>query len=354
MPIACQLKPRCLQSQRWRSNVICACVGPKFIANAKEIMMKRSSHFTRLTLSTVAVLTLTTATQGVAQSGAISLPPDDPIALTQFLEDIGASERIDMAGKLRMLSQRMPAAACTEHAGIAVEQSKAVLHAAKEEFDTILAALEFGDAELGIVGEEDRRKTLAAIAAVHAEYDPLHALFDDIEETGGTDEEVAEIANHDLLILEAAKVLVSEVSGQYADPTALLQSDALTLDIAGRQRMLSQKISKEVCYITSDIHGDEALLTLGGTINMFETSLNALMFGMEGTGITAAPTDEILAGLERVKANWDEVSGSIASIADGGTVDDDTRALIFTDLNKVMANMNAVVGLYSDNSKLGL
>lgn len=316
--------------------------------------MNNPSKLTRFTVGAIAALTLTTANQGLAQSGLIILPPESAIVPAQFLEDVGASERINLSGKLRMLSQRIPAAACNEHAGIAVEQSKAVLHGAREEFDTIIAALEFGNDDLNIIGEENRRKTLAAIAALHTAYDPLHGALDDIEITGGTDGEMLLVAENNMDVLDAAKLLVSELSGQYADPTALLQSDALTIDIAGRQRMLTQKMSKEVCLVMSDIYADASLEVLYGTINTFETALNALQFGMENAGISPAPTDEIEAGLARVQADWAEVSSLVKEVAAGGTIDNEARALVFTGLNTTMANMNAVVGLYSENSKLGL
>jgi len=38
----------------------------------------------------------------------------------------------------------------------------------------------------------------------------------------------------------------------------------------------------------------------------------------------------------------------------GGTIDDEARAVVFLGLNKTMAEMNRVVGLYSDQSKLDL
>jgi hypothetical protein len=319
-----------------------------------ENKMTRSSKFTQITIGAVAALTLSTATQGIAQSGAISWRHTDPVTLVQFLEDKGASERINFSGKLRMLSQRLPAAACNNHAGIAPEQSEAILHAAKVEFDTIIEALEFGNADLNIIGEEARRKTLAAIANLHAAYDPFHATFDNIEKTGGSDTEVKELAEHNIAILNAAKLLVSEISGQYADPTALLQSDALTIDIAGRQRMLTQMISKEVCLISSGIYAEQSMATIGNTVNMFEVSLNALMFGMEGAGIAPAPTGEILAGLETDQADWTEIKGCVEAVSSGEPIDDATRALVFIGLNKTMANMNAVVGLYAEDSKLGL
>jgi len=75
---------------------------------------------------------------------------------------------------------------------------------------------------------------------------------------------------------------------------------------------------------------------------------------MDAAGIKPAPTDEILAGLEKVQADWAEVRDYVVTVAEGGTIDQDARAMIFTGLNKTMADMNAVVGMYSENSKLGL
>lgn len=316
--------------------------------------MTHSSPSKTLVFGATAALFLSATTQSTAQSGAVNFDIEDPVLKAQFLEDIGASERINFSGKLRMLSQRIPAAACMHHAGVVPEQSKAVLDAAVEEFDKIVNALEHGDETLNIIGGEERRLTLAAIESLHAAYDPLHTAMEDIEATGGTDAEVLELAEHNMEVLEAAKLLVSEISGQYADPTALLQSDALTIDIAGRQRMLTQKISKEVCLASTGIYSEASLETLGGTVNMFETSLNALIFGMDGAGIAPAPTAEILTGLETVQADWAQVRDYVQTVATGGSVDEDTLGMIFTGLNKTMADMNAVVGLYTENSKLGL
>lgn len=316
--------------------------------------MTRLFKFKHFAFGAIAAVTLSTATQGIAESGADTVPPLNSFSLVQFLEDIGASERINMSGKLRMLSQQIPAAACNLHAGIEVEQSKTALHAAKEKFDTIIAALEFGDANLGIIGQEGRLKTLAAIGSVHATYDPMRAAFSSIEETGGTEAEVLAMAEHNIGILLAAKVLVSEISGQYTNPAALSPSDALMIDVAGRQRMLTQKISKEICFITSGIHANASMAVLGSTINMFETSLNALHFGMENAGISPAPTDEIIAGLERVQADWEEIGALVKHIAMGGTIDDAERTIIFTGLNRTMSDMNTVVGLYVASAKLGL
>jgi len=290
-----------------------------------------------------------------AQSGNVPAPTvDEDIALVQFLEEIGGAERINYAGKLRMLSQRIAAAACIVHADINPGESEALLHGSIEEFDKILAALEFGDEGLGIIGVEERRKTLAAIHALKERWSAVEEIVREVENHSATEAHVQFIADENMAVLGDAKLLVSEVSGQYADPTALLQSDALRIDIAGRQRMLTQKISKEVCFIGSDINAAASMEVLGGTINMFEVSLNALQHGMPEAGIGPAPNDEIAAQLTQVSADWSAIKPHLDMVMAGGVLDDATRVEVFKGLNKTMGNMNVAVGMFAESSKLGL
>lgn len=297
----------------------------------------------------------TAPTHTDAQSGNThTIAEQELLQHAQFLEDVGAAERINYAGKLRMLSQRIPAAACNVYAEISPAESEAILHASILEFDTILAALEYGDENLGIIGAEERRKTIAAIHLLKEHWLPIEEIVLEIEHHATTTEHVQYMADENIAILEDAKLLVSEISGEYADPTALLQSDALRIDIAGRQRMLTQKISKDVCFIASGINADAAKEVLGGTINMFETSLNALHHGMPEAGIGAAPNAEIAAQLEVVAEDWSLIKPHLDVVMAGGTLDDATRGDVFNGLNKVMVDMNIAVGMFTESSKLGL
>lgn len=283
----------------------------------------------------------------LAQSADAPVAVEDMLIRAQLLEDVGAAERINYAGKLRMLSQRIPATACNMKSGIAVDTSGPMYDAARAEFETILAALEFGDDSLNINGEETRRKTLVAVEA-------LKGSWADINAASLTADDLQTKADTNMGVLENAKMLVSEISGQYSDPTALLQADALRIDIAGRQRMLTQKISKEVCFIMSDINADASMEVLGATVNMFEVSLNALQNGMPEAGIGPAPTDEIAAQLTQVVADWNTVKAHIDTVMSGGTLDDETRTAVFVGLNKTMADMNVAVGMFAESSKLSL
>ena len=85
--------------------------------------------------------------------------------------------------------------------------------------------------------------------------------------------------------------MVSEISGQYANQAELLQSDALAIDVAGRQRMLSQRMSKNVCLVGSGINVDAAKAELAATAQVFATSLFALRDGMVQAGINPPPNE---------------------------------------------------------------
>lgn len=314
--------------------------------------MRRKDHMTTNPLSTLALITaacLCWAAPSNAQSQS-----EPPIYDAQFLEDIGAGARIDFSGKLRMLSQRIPAAACYYEEGILTDASGAMLTAAKEEFGQIVNALEFGDESLGIIGEEKRRKTLVGIAKLREQWEPMLAVAESIRSNGGSPDEIMAVADASAEVLEIAKLLVTVISAQYSNPTELLQVDALTIDLAGRQRMLSQRMSKNICLITAGVNVETAMGELATTAEMFDSTLTALTNGMQEVGINPPKTPEIAAALEVVAKDWAVLQPIVAQVLAGEELDDETLGIAFAGANTMTADMNTAVGLYSEASKTGL
>lgn len=284
----------------------------------------------------------------------IATLPSTAIAQSTFIEEIGASERINYSGKLRMLSQRIPAAACYANAGIQTEKSAPMLAAATAEFDLIINGLEFGEDSLGIKGEETDRKVLIDVAKVNEVWDPLHADILQIIDNGNSDDAVRHLADVSAPLLANAKALVSVLVGEYSDPTALLQSDAMTIDIAGRQRMLAQRMSKNVCLASSGVNPDLAKTELAAAREMYQASVNALRYGLPTAGINA-PTDAgVVAALDNVLETWDGIQPALDSVMAGETLDDATMGEVFLTMNSLTGQMNTLVGTYNDLSKLGL
>lgn len=273
---------------------------------------------------------------------------------SQFVEDIGASERINFSGKLRMLSQRIPAAACYSNAGIKTDQSTALLEAAAAEFDLIVNGLEFGEDSLGIKGAESDRAVLGDISQVNEVWGPLQDVLDNVIANGTTDDDVRHLANESAPLLENAKSLVSTLVAEYADPAALLQADAITIDIAGRQRMLAQRISKNVCLALNGVNSESAMKELTGAREMYQASVDALRYGLPSAGIDAPTDEEIIAGLDEVLKTWNSVQPTLDTVLAGDQIDDAAKGEVFTAMNSLTGQMNTLVGVYNDLSKLGL
>jgi len=279
---------------------------------------------------------------------------DEAVEAANIIEDVGAVERMNLSGKMRMLTQRISAASCYAHAGIAKEDSSAMLKAASAELDQIIAGLEKGDESLGIIGEETDRKILRGLEKLNSVWDPLRVDITDILTNGGTDEEVVHLAEELDASLEVAKKLVNVVVNEYADPTAVLQSDALTIDIAGRQRMLAQRISKDICILATGMPYEVAGKQLKAAVKTYESSLNALRTGLPAAGVEAPPSDEIATGLDELLEIWGGVMPTIQTVMDGGSIDEAQQASMFHTMNKLTGKMNVLVGKYTEASKLGL
>ena len=121
----------------------------------------------------------------------------------------------------------------------------------------------------------------------------------------------------------------------------------MLIDVSGRQRMLTQKMSKQSCMIGSDYETNDTRSSLDGTARIFEASLQALRFGMPEVGIGPPPTADISVGLMGVLDDWASVKPLISEVLTEGELATEDRAIAFSALNMTMVNMNKVVGMYA-------
>ena len=267
------------------------------------------------------------------------------------LTDVGAQERISFSDKLGMLSQHIPTAGCHLAKGIAAEGSLRMLASAVTEFDSILTALEFGDPSLNINGPEERRRTIAEIQNVRETWMPLKAAAEAMVAGDTSDENLQVILDENMKVLNASQNLVSEITAQYSNPADLVQADGFLISIVGRQRMLTQTISKESCVLTSSQVTPETAELLSGAIATFGNSLIALRDGMPSVGVRRPPTAEISDGLEVATTQWDAVVPTLNAVLDGSEINNETAARKFRDLNMLMVTMNGVTGMYAAATK---
>ena len=119
------------------------------------------------------------------------------------------------------------------------------------------------------------------------------------------------------------------------------KKDALLINIAGKQRMLTQNISKNIFYLYHN--NNDSYSELDSSTIEFIYNLNSLKDGNTLTGISKAPTDEIAKQLSKVEVLWNNFHKNI----------NDFKELVQkNDTNNDAILKNIVNSVYSTNTIL--
>lgn len=134
------------------------------------------------------------------------------------------------------------------------------------------------------------------------------------------------------------------------------ESDGLVVNVAGRQRMLSQKMTKEALLMASGqvqwAQGSKALLA---TAKLFDASLYALIRGNEKMGIPAVSSPKIAAQLNKVSGLWRPFYNAVNTIAKQPSAKTPAFLSALGVLTKnsttLLGEMNRAVGMFADEAK---
>ncbi|MCY4335527.1 MAG: type IV pili methyl-accepting chemotaxis transducer N-terminal domain-containing protein [Litoreibacter sp.] len=263
-------------------------------------------------------------------------------------EESDGADRIRYSERLSMLTQRVAAASCSLTSDVAIEESHFHLEEAMHEMDIILEALRVGNEKLHIFGPEKRKRTLHDIDELEEEWKETHGAVEAVLADGHDVDNAHIIDDHNLSLLKKAQVLASDISGQYSHPYELTQSHAMLLSIAGRQRMLTQKMAKDACEVWTGYHAEDGRADLIETMSIYENSLNALLNGMPAAGILAAPTPQIQEDLHILLDRWAIIKANLVKLIDGETLDMDQKYEIFHDLNLELDDLEHLIHDYKE------
>jgi len=132
------------------------------------------------------------------------------------------------------------------------------------------------------------------------------------------------------------------------------KNDSTVINIAGRQRMLSQKMSKEAMTIKAGLAVEKSRTSLKETHELFSNSLNGLINGNSGMHLPPTSDPEILAQLRKVESLWSDFSAQVQIILNSGK----NSGAITRAAEKIMGSnvpllqeMNKAVGMYASQSQ---
>jgi len=287
---------------------------------------------------------------------AALLAADVPITVAQEagpVTAIEAARKVNISGRQRMLSQRMAKASCLMARDISFATTYDQLTQAYTLFQRSDLALRAGDEQMGLSTEE-LPEVLEALSTIDEPWAEYSSILENTVESGTIEEADLQTLDRDSQdVLKFMNIAVFKIVRAYASAVAEVPLGlTITIDVAGRQRMLTQKAVKEACMmaVSADpaIHADR----LSETIEIFDLSLKALRDGYEDVGVIAAPSREIDRKLQEVAGLWEPVKTILGRAADGQILSDRDLSRVARMSEPLLQTMNEAVSLYEGAERL--
>nr|WP_320010395.1 type IV pili methyl-accepting chemotaxis transducer N-terminal domain-containing protein [uncultured Desulfobulbus sp.] len=256
---------------------------------------------------------------------------------------------LNLSGKQRMLSQKMSKEVMLIALGVESDKNLSNLAATAKLFDRTLKGLRRGDAELRLPPTENGR-ILRQLGKVDTLWATFHAVIDGILKTGKVSaaDVQAIAAQSPVLLKEMNKcVLLYEKDASKAG----LKNDpglAVTINLSGKQRMLTQKMSKEFFLIAYGLDVENNKLNLLETYSLFERTLKGLLDGDASLDLAGTKDATIRAQLEKVDGLWQGLKPEMVYACEPGTtsIAADRLAKVASQNLPLLKEMNGAVGMY--------
>jgi hypothetical protein len=258
---------------------------------------------------------------------------------------------LNLAGKQRMLTQKMSKEIMLMANGHEVEKNLANLSATAALFDKTLTGLRDGDAELKLPPTVNKR-IIRQLDKIRNDYwTAFHAVVKEIIASRKvSNDQVAEIAATNIPLLKQMNRCVKLYEKDAAK--AGLKSDpslAVSINLAGKQRMLTQKMSKEFLLIAYGHDAAANKLNLLETATLFDRTLKGLMDGDATLDLPGTKNEAIRKQLTKVQSMWKNFEPVVKVAADPKikTISK-TQIKTLAEVNlPLLKEMNKAVGMFA-------
>jgi hypothetical protein len=230
------------------------------------------------------------------------------LAFTLLIEAKATEKEIstimNLAGKQRMLTQKMSKEALLLAKEINVEENKEELKRTISLFDTTLKALLDGNATLKLPKTEDKeiRKRIQEVEKLWREFEPF---IDNVAECKFNRTSLKAIEMGNIPLLSIMNDVVKMYEEKY---TSSLNDNMLsTINLAGKERMLSQKMIKELLLIAHNLESNSYMKSLREGGSFFNDTLSELMKDKESIS-----NPHISKEIKAIQKLWDEYQHAIA------------------------------------------
>ncbi len=222
---------------------------------------------------------------------------------------------VDIAGRQRMLSQRMAKDYMYVGNKVAVSKAKKQLEISISEFKTA------HDKLVNSINDEEIKNLLEFVQMSMEDFELM------IKEPFSAD--------NAQLVLDLSESILEGSQYVVASLREFLNIKASKIiDVSGRQRMLSQRIAKYYIAYQSGIKDKNTIDQMNATVKLFAESHSMLMINKENT-------PEVNRQLNGIDKLWKIVNKFYLNIEKGGL-----PHIVFSTTDKITKKMNKVTGLY--------
>ena len=214
-------------------------------------------------------------------------------------------KRVNLSGRQRMLIQRMTKLSLLINSNINPKSNREKLKKYSKLYDKTLNAFKNGDKELGCTPTKDKN-IQKQIEVVEKEWKPFYQNIQKIIENRDNDKKALHyLINNDEKLLKVSDDLVKLYEKSDKSENYLEKVKVHIVNIAGRERMLSQKMTKEkLLYLQGK---KEYAQKLQNSIKLFDDSLNALINGDPKQNIVKPTNKKIKEQLKKVNDIWQKL-----------------------------------------------
>ena len=254
---------------------------------------------------------------------------------------------LNLSGRQRMLTQKMSKETFLVAAGIDAAGNREALKKTMTLFDTTLTGLRDGDPRVNLPPTSNSRivKQLDEVRALYEELKPILAAAAG-GQTQASENLQALAEKNPVLLAEMNKAvkMYERVSKKALTGDAAM---AVVINLAGKQRMLTQKMSKECLLVYLDIAAEDNRLNLRGTSDLFDRTLKGLLDGDSELDLPGTTEPPIRAQLQTVTELWTDFAPIVQKAFDsGGTLTAADLKEVASDNLPLLKNMNAAVKMY--------
>lgn len=271
-----------------------------------------------------------------------------PVPALTFETAATVKSKINIAGRQRMLTQRMAKATCMLRMGVKPDYHRAQLLDAQALFDRSLTALKKGSDRDNLLPEKSRR-VMTVLDKVSKHWLPVQiGLQPAINGAAIEDKTLQMLADANMQLLKDSHKAVGLMERTYVQDTGDKSANR-ALNYAGAQRMLSQRIAKDLCFVAAGMGGEEMRVDLFSSAATFEKRQQQLING-DTVGKVAVPNEETKVALLSASEAWAMLKPEIEKLKGGGmpTAEDLAAAAVAAD--ELLKRANAAVKVMEGSS----